>query len=65
MTIADTILIGIEIPNFINIENLKTALKRQNIFVSIRGNFIRVAPHLYCSEADFDKLVHCIKSIMD
>ena len=58
-------LIVIEIPNFINIDNLKAALSKQKIFLSIRGNYIRVAPHLYSTKTDFDELVNCIKSIIN
>ena len=58
-------LIGIEIPDFIDIEQLKTEFAKQNIYVSIRGNYIRVSPHLYCDKSDFDKLVNCIKSIIN
>ncbi len=58
-------LIGIEIPSFINIDHLKTAFTEQKIFVSIRGNYIRVSPHLHSDKADFDNLVNCIKSIMN
>ena len=58
-------LIGIEIPEFIDIEELKTAFSKKNIFVSIRGNYLRVAPHLYNLKDDFTKLVETIKSIMN
>ena len=58
-------LIGIEIPDFVNIEHLKMQFSKHNIYVSIRGNYIRVAPHLYNVKDDFSKLVICIKSIIN
>jgi len=58
-------LIGVEIPEFVNIEQLKMAFEKNNIFVSIRGNYIRVAPHLYNLKDDFTLLVETIKSTLN
>ncbi len=55
-------LFGIEIPEFINIQNLKEKLFKEKIFVSFRGNYIRVSCHLYNTEDDFRKLTDCILS---
>jgi selenocysteine lyase/cysteine desulfurase len=57
-------LIGIKIPDFVNIETLKQQLKKHNIYVSIRGNYLRVAPHLYNTKEDFTQLVNCTKTII-
>lgn len=57
-------LIGIKIPDFINIENLKNQFKKDNIYLSIRGNYIRIAPHLYNTKEDFTQLTNCIKAII-
>ena len=35
-------------------------LKDAGVYVSIRGNAIRVAPHLYNSNDDFEKLLDCL-----
>jgi len=58
-------LIGIKIPDFVDIERLKAQLSKHNIYVSFRGNYIRVSPHLYNVKDDFTKLVQCITSIID
>ncbi len=58
-------LIGIKIPDFINIETLKVQFEEHHIYVSFRGNYIRVSPHLYNVKEDFTSLVHCIKSIIN
>ncbi len=50
-------LFGIYLPDHININSIKEKLKQENIFVSFRGNAIRVSPHLYNTELDFDRLV--------
>lgn len=57
-------LIGIRIPDFINIETLKQQFNKHKIYLSIRGNYIRVAPHLYNSKEDFNQLLNCIKTII-
>ncbi len=58
-------LIGIKIPEFVNIEKLQKRLIQHNIYVSFRGNYIRVSPHLYNVKEDFTKLVENIKSIIN
>lgn len=50
-------LFGIYLPNHINLEALKIRLKREQIFVSFRGNAIRVSCNVYNSEKDFEKLL--------
>ncbi len=55
-------LIGIRIPDFVNIKKLKQQFEKNSIYVSIRGNYIRVSPHLYNTKDDFTQLVNCIKS---
>ena len=56
-------LIGIKIPDFINIESLKNQFKKHSIYLSVRGNYIRIAPHLYNTKEDFNQLLNCIKII--
>lgn len=48
-------LFGIYLPSHINIDKVKTKLKQENIIVSYRGNAIRVSPHLYNTEDDFNR----------
>ena len=57
-------LIGIKIPGFVNIELLKQQFEKNSIYVSFRGNYIRVAPHLYNTKEDFNKLINCIKNVI-
>ncbi len=57
-------LFGIELPPDINIKDLKSALDRQQIYVSIRGKYLRISCHLFNTEKDFDKLVTCIASVL-
>lgn len=55
-------LFGVYLPKTIDLEKLKVAFAKNNIFVSFRGNAIRIAPHLYNSKVDFDRLVNCFKN---
>lgn len=48
-------LIGVRLPNGIPKE-LNEKLSAANIFVSIRGDAIRIAPHLYNDTSDIEKL---------
>ncbi len=56
-------LFGIYLPKSINLEKLKATFIKNNIYVSYRGNAIRVSPHLYNTKADFDKFVRCFEKI--
>jgi len=57
-------LIGVKIPDFVNVETLKQQFSKHNIYASIRGNYFRVAPHLYNTKEDFTQLVDCIKTVI-
>lgn len=53
-------LFGIRTPEHLDIEVINQKLKAAGVYVSIRGNAIRVAPHLYNSNTDFEKLLDCL-----
>jgi len=53
-------LFGIRMPEGVNINNLKQRLEDQKVYVSIRGNAIRVSPHVYNTENDIDKMISCM-----
>lgn len=50
-------LFGIYLPDHIDLEKLKTKLKKENIFISFRGNAIRVSSNVYNSQTDFNRLL--------
>ncbi|WP_082994774.1 aminotransferase class V-fold PLP-dependent enzyme [Aquimarina megaterium] len=50
-------LFGIYLPDHIDLEKLKRKLKEENIFISFRGNAIRVSSNVYNSETDFNRLL--------
>ena len=55
-------LFGVELPKKLDIKLLKSKLKEANIFISFRGNYIRLSCHLYNTKEDFKKLTDCILS---
>ncbi|HMP98282.1 MAG TPA: aminotransferase class V-fold PLP-dependent enzyme [Cyclobacteriaceae bacterium] len=57
-------LFGIRPANGVSIESLKEALSINKISVSIRGNAIRVSPHLYNDEADMKKLTRVLADVV-
>ena len=56
-------LFGIKLPESLSTEKLKLALDKQRIFVSIRGEYVRVSPHLYNTTNDIETLVSAIASV--
>lgn len=53
-------LIGVRIPKQLDMENIKQALLKNKIYVSFRGDAIRVAPNVYNDENDLKKLVRVL-----
>ena len=54
-------LFGIYLPETINADTLKQRFSEENIMVSVRGQAIRVSPHVYNTKADFRKLLNCFR----
>jgi selenocysteine lyase/cysteine desulfurase len=44
-------------------EDLATRLTAHNVFVSVRGESVRVSPHLYNTEADVDRLFDVLEHV--
>ncbi len=57
-------LFGIRLPQGLSIEDLHAQLKPQQIFVSVRGNAVRVAPHLYNNESDMQALLKAFLRVL-
>lgn len=56
-------LFGIRLPKGLDLEMVKNRLATDKIFVSVRGNSIRVSPHLYNAKEDFDILLRSLKQV--
>jgi selenocysteine lyase/cysteine desulfurase len=50
-------LVGLRVPSGVDIGKIQTALKQRNVLVSVRGESIRIAPHVYNDQNDIDVLV--------
>ena len=57
-------LFGLRLPNHMGMEEIKKQFAERKIFVSIRGNSIRISPNLYNLESDLERLVDSFK-VMD
>ncbi len=53
-------LIGVRFPENIDMEKIKAKAIQEDIFVSFRGNAMRISPHLYNTKTDFRKLIKLI-----
>ena len=52
-------LFGIYLPNNASMQVLKEKISEKNIFVSYRGNAIRISPNVYNTKEDIEKLISC------
>ncbi len=56
-------LVGLTLPKGLALQPLKKELERRNIFVSIRGNALRVSPNVYNTEGDIDALGTALETV--
>ncbi len=57
-------MFGIELPKTVDTDKLKQRFQEENIFISFRGNYLRVSCHLYNIEKDFETLYNCIIEVL-
>jgi selenocysteine lyase/cysteine desulfurase len=55
-------LFGIRLPAHVDIEKMAARFKKNKVFVSLRGNAIRVAVNVYNTKADVEKLADLLLS---
>lgn len=56
--------LGLRFPDGVP-EGLLDALHRAHVFVSVRGESLRVTPHLYNDDGDVDRLMHALEQAID
>lgn len=56
-------LFGIRLPEYIEVSKLKSVLGNERINVSVRGDAVRVSPHLYNTLEDIQKLADVLLSL--
>ncbi len=52
-------LVGLHLPDYMLNKPIQSLLQQNKVFISRRGNSLRISPHLYNNEADMQALVHC------
>lgn len=57
-------LFGFQLSALINIHQLMDAFRKRKISVSLRGNSIRVSPHLYNTKNDIDILIETLNEML-
>ncbi len=57
-------LFGIRLPGNVNMDDVKKSLLKNKVYVSFRGNAIRVAPNVYNTQQDFDKLYKALTKVL-
>ncbi len=57
-------LFGVRLAHGIDMEKLKKEASDANVFVSVRGNAIRISPHVYNSAEDFQKLLKVFDRVL-
>ncbi|GGG87844.1 aminotransferase [Polaribacter pacificus] len=58
-------LFGVELPERLNQTALKERLAEENIYVSFRGNSLRISCHLFNTKEDLKKLSTCLIAALD
>lgn len=59
---ADHIL-GLRMPEGLELEALKAELESRNIYVSLRGSALRVSPNVYNDESDIEALIAALRAV--
>ena len=54
-------LFGVKLADSMDMEKLQEEFSENKIYVSIRGNYVRVSPHLFNTKEDLEKLVQCFR----
>lgn len=55
-------LFGVRLPGGQSVDAVRSALAERNVSVSVRGNAIRIAPHVYNDESDVVALVDALEA---
>jgi len=55
-------MIGVSKPGGFR-EDLPVLLAQDNVFVSVRGESIRISPHLYTTDEDIDRLFTVLEKV--
>ncbi len=54
-------LFGVKLADNMDMKKLQEELLNNKIYVSVRGSYVRVSPHVYNTKEDLEKLVNCFR----
>ena len=57
-------IFGLKLPDAVDPTGTTAHLKSRGIHVSVRGQFVRVSPHIYNDTADLEALVSALESAL-
>ena len=57
-------LFGVRVPEHLSMDRLGEELARRNVSVSVRGDAIRISPHLYNDDADIEALREALHAVV-
>ena len=57
-------LFSVGLPNEVNVSELKNKLEKKNIYVSLRGDYLRVSLNVFNDKNDVEQLANALKSIL-
>lgn len=57
-------IIGVRLPDGVEVTQVKDLLASQQIYVSVRGNSIRISSHVYNTAEDMKKLLTCFEQVL-
>ncbi|MEL6658219.1 MAG: aminotransferase class V-fold PLP-dependent enzyme [Bacteroidota bacterium] len=56
-------LLGVGLPEGVDMEKLQAALTAERVLVSVRGQSVRIAPNVYNEASDWEKLLTVLKAV--
>ncbi len=56
-------LLGVGLPQGVDMEKLQAALTAERVLVSVRGQSVRIAPNVYNEASDWEKLLAVLKAV--
>ena len=57
-------LFGILMPDVFDLLKLKSQFEKEKVYISIRGNAVRISPNVYNEKKDMDRLLNCLKRVL-
>ncbi|MCO6477228.1 MAG: aminotransferase class V-fold PLP-dependent enzyme [Phaeodactylibacter sp.] len=57
-------LVGVRLPEGIDLEKMKGAFQKRKVYVSLRGSAVRIACHVFNDERDVGRLVEAFEAVL-